>query len=407
MNYTEIYPELNKVFASLDTKTEFDGTEIHKFTFHSQNFGLLPGNLDYLCETHDVGFPSGKTFFKDIGVIEDSIHIQDYKVEENRSFHYYILKPCGLTDVSKVIFLFHGFNEKNWNKYLPWAKIISEKTQRAIVLFPIAFHMDRARASWSEKREMFRLSEKRKERFPNIIHSTLSNVAISMRLHSMPQRFIWSGLQTYFDVIQFIEECRKGEHPLINKDFKFDIFAYSIGGLLAEILKLSDHKGYFSESKVCLFCGGAVFNRLSPVSKFILDSEASVALYSYLVEHFESYLKKDSRIHHYIKENHIEGRVFHAMLDYKIMRDFREGLLKKMEKQFYAISLKKDFVVPSYEVINTLRGAFRDIDIKVDEFDFEYPYTHENPFPLSKQDAQLVNDTFNEVFGKISDFYLK
>jgi len=51
---------------------------------------------------------------------------------------------------------------------------------------------------------MFEMSLKRREKYPNIIHSTLSNVAISMRLHSMPQRFIWSGLQTYYDTIQFI-----------------------------------------------------------------------------------------------------------------------------------------------------------------------------------------------------------
>jgi len=31
-----------------------------------------------------------------------------------------------------------------------------------------------------------RLSEERRHRFPNIINSTMSNVAISMRLHSMP-----------------------------------------------------------------------------------------------------------------------------------------------------------------------------------------------------------------------------
>ena len=49
---------------------------------------------------------------------------------------------------------------------------------------------------------MFKLSEQRKARFPHIVDSSLSNVAISMRLHSMPQRFIWSGLQSYYDVIQ-------------------------------------------------------------------------------------------------------------------------------------------------------------------------------------------------------------
>jgi len=176
---------------------------------------------------------------------------------------------------------------------------------------------------------------------------------------------------------------------------------------LAEILKLSNHKNYFDQAKVCLFCSGAVFNRLSPVSKFILDSEANVALYSYLVEHFDSFLKKDPHLHHYIEEDHLEGKVFRAMLEYQKMRGFREGLLKKVEHQIYAISLKQDTVIPSFEVINTLQGAFRNIHIPVDEMDFEYEYTHENPFPLTKVDDALVEKNFQLVFDKVGDFLNK
>ena len=62
----------------------------------------------------------------------------------------------------------------------------------------------------------------------------------------------------------------------------YEVITYSIGCLLAEILKLANPKGYFTQSRLCLFCGGPVFDRLSPVSKFILDSEANVALYSYI-----------------------------------------------------------------------------------------------------------------------------
>ena len=103
----------------------------------------------------------------------------------------------------------------------------------------------------------------------------------------MSQRFIWSGLQTYYDAIQFIEDCKSGNNEFIDKDFSFNIFVYSIGGFLSQILLLTNYKNYFDNTKLCLFCGGAVFNRISPVSKFILDSEANVALYPYLVEHFD------------------------------------------------------------------------------------------------------------------------
>ncbi len=405
MEYTECYLKLKEVFPSFRSQLEFDNTVLYKFGFHSSSHDLLPGIQKYHCKTHNLTFNNIPSFLNDIGTIEEAIHIKDVDLEENKDFNYFILKSKNTDRVKKIIFLIHGFNEKNWGKYLPWGKAICERTQSAIVFFPIAFHMQRAPNQWTEKRKMFELSEKRKQLFPNIIHSTLSNVAISMRLHYMPQRFIWSGLQTYYDFIQLLEEWKNGKQELIDKDFSFDIFAYSIGGLLAEILKLSNYKNYFDEVRTCLFCSGAVFNRLSSVSKYILDSEANVALYSYLVEHFDSFLKKDAMLHHFIDEDHFEGKVFHSMLDYQKMRDFREELLRKAAKQIYSISLKKDLVIPPIEIINTLRGAYRDIDIITDEMDFDYKYTHENPFPINPAKTQKINETFTRVFDKVGEFF--
>lgn len=405
MNYTESYHKLREVFSSVESEKSFENFSIHKIGFQSVFFDLLPGNTKYRCEQHDVNFEVLSNYYNDVGTIQNDVHQEDFLVEENRNFDYYILSPQKADQIKKVIFLFHGFNEKNWNKYLTWGQAICERTGSAVVFFPIAFHMQRAPEHWSNPRKMYQLCEKRKKRFPNIIKSTLFNVAISMRLQSMPQRFIWSGLQTYYDVIQFVEECKRGDHSLIDQDATFDIFAFSIGGLLAEILKLSNHQNYFSDSKVCLFCSGTVFNRISPVSKFILDSEASVALYSYLVEHFNSFLKNDDHLRHYIKEQHFEGKIFHSMLEYQKMRDFREAQFKKVEDQIYAIPLKRDTVIPSFEVINTLQGAFRDIKIPVDEIDFDYEYIHENPFPVNRKDSQKVNKAFNRVFDKVGVFF--
>ncbi|MRT92820.1 DUF6051 family protein [Ancylomarina sp. 16SWW S1-10-2] len=381
-----------------------DEIELKEYKFESLAYKILPGVLDYHCTTHNKDFKHNPPFFTEVGTIEDNVHIKDICVEENRFFKYHIVKPKGINTSKKVIFLFHGFNEKDWNKYLPWANSICEGTGSSVVLFPTAFHMQRAPKHWSSKRDMYSLSEQRKQRYPNILQSTLSNVAISMRLHSMPQRFIWSGLQTYYDVLQLIEECKAGEHAYISKDFEFDFFAYSIGGFLAQTLKLTNHNNYFSNTKVCLFCSGATFNRLSPVSKFILDSETNVALYSFLVEHIDKILQKDDLLNHYMKE-HLEGKIFYSLLDYQKIRIFREGLLKKHENEIYAITLKKDSVIPSYEVINTLKGAYRDIDIKVDELDFDREYTHENPFPTSNVASKQIDEDLKFVFKKVCDFY--
>ncbi|GAB1451413.1 hypothetical protein MASR2M47_14690 [Draconibacterium sp.] len=380
-------------------------TELKEYDFESLSYKILPGVLDYHCAVHNRDLKYDTPFYTEVGTINNNVHIKDICVEENSFFKYQLIKPKHVKTTEKAIFFFHGFNEKDWEKYLPWANFICEGTGSSVILFPIAFHMQRAPKNWRGKREMYKLSEQRKKRYPNIVNSSLSNVAISMRLHSMPQRFIWSGLQTYYDVIQFIEECRKGHHHHIGKDFEFDIFAYSIGGFLAQILKLTNHKDYFKTSKVCLFCSGATFNRLSPVSKFILDSEANVALYSFLIEHFDKILQKDSLLNHYIKEDHLEGKIFYSMLDYQKMRDFREDLLKKYEKQIYAITLKKDTVIPSFEVINTLKGAYRDIDIKVDELDFNRAYTHEIPFSSNSKTSKQVEEDLEFVFNKVCDFY--
>lgn len=380
-------------------------TEIIEYKFESFSYNILPGSVDYQCVKHGRTFKNINPFFTDVGTIKDNVYVKDISVEDNRNFNYQIVKPAESKNTKKVIFLFHGFNEKDWSKYIPWAKTICKKTGSSVILFPIAFHMQRAPKDWSSKREMYKLSEERKKRYPNIVHSTLSNVAISMRLHSMPQRFIWSGLQTYYDVIQLIEECKEGKHSYINWDFEFDIFAYSIGGILAQTLKFSNHNNYFANSKLCLFCSGPTFNRLSPVSKFILDSEANVALYSFLVEHFDKFLQKDNMLNHYIQEEHLEGQIFHSMLDYQKGRTMREDFLKRYENYIYAITLKKDTVIPPFEVINALRGAYHDINIKIDEIDFDREYTHENPFPLSNKMKNQIDMEFEEVFRKVCDFY--
>lgn len=376
-----------------------------EFDFESLSSSILPGASRYFCSGHQIEIQQQFSFFNKAATLSENVHIGDADVRENRFFKYQVMYPEGMEAAHEVVLLLHGLNEKDWKKYQPWAEAICRGTGRAVVLFPIAFHMQRAPKNWSSKREMHQLSLQRKERHPYVVNSTLSNVAISMRLHAMPQRFIWSGLQTYYDVIQFIEECRGGNHPFISSDFTFDVFAFSIGGFLAQILKLSNYKNYFAQTKVCLFCSGFTMNRISPVSRFILDSEANVALYSFLVEHFDKILEKDNLLNHYINEDHIEGKVFYSMMEFQKMRAFREELFKKYEKQFYAITLKKDHVIPSFEVLNTLQGAFRDINIKVEELDFDRDYIHENPFPVDTKTAEQVQEDMKRVFAKVCDFY--
>jgi len=303
-----------------------------------------------------------------------------------------------------VIMMFHGFNEKTWTKYLPWAHHIAQKTGKSIIFFPIAFHMNRAPTVWSDAHEMYKICEQRKRRHPEIICSSLSNVAISTRLHNKPKRFIWSGLQTYYDVIDLVENFKAGKHPFIDKDASIDFCSYSIGTFLGQILMMTNKNGYFSNSRYATFCGGTVFNRLFPVSKFILDSEANVSLYSYVVEHIESHMKHDGIMGKYLNFPYEEGVNFRCMLNYKILTKYREEKFRAMKDQFYAVTLLQDEVVPPYEVMNTMQGSSRDIPIKVDVLDFPYKHIHEDPFPALTKIADEVDEQFRYTFDKISEF---
>lgn len=405
MLYNELYKLLKERVNYQDDCIAIDEeTTVCNETFESHYYDLLPGHETYTCTQHQLVLHESYCFRNAIGEVDEVLDIQDSKLEENRKFRYHIFKPVNESRSNELIFMFHGFNEKSWDKYLPWAHRLVKQTGKTVILFPIAFHMNRALNQWTDRRLMHKLSEERRKQFPNLLGSTLSNVAISTRLHSKPQRFIWSGLQTYFDVVQLVEQIKADEHKHVAPNASIDFFAYSIGGLLAEILMMTNPKGYFDQSKMCLFCGGAVFNRLSPVSKFILDSEANVALYSYVVEHIESHLKHDVLLGHFFNELHPEGIRFFSMLNYKSMRVLRENAFKQMSERIYAITLENDSVVPSYEVINTLQGIARDIPVKIEIMDFSYDYKHEDPFPAAKNQETEVDRMFTEVFNRISRF---
>ncbi|MFO7938280.1 MAG: DUF6051 family protein [Bacteroidales bacterium] len=405
MLYAQLYEAGSEALAGDKPLRNFGSLLLRKLHHTSTTACLLPGDSEYSCSAHQCTFESAAdNVIHQIGTQGTPLHVHDSHVEQNQAFPYYIVMPDKPGKARRVIFLFHGFNEKSWDKYLPWAYALSRSTGAAVVLFPIAFHMNRAPAEWSEKRAMFELSRQRRKQFPEVCGSSLSNVAISMRLHALPQRFVWSGLQSFYDVVDFIGACKAGTHPYIHPDFAYDIFAYSIGGMLAQILKMANPKNFFTHSKVALFCSGAVFNRLSPVSKFILDSEANVALYAFLVEHLDYHRKTDPRLAHYLSPLHPEGHVLHTMLSYQKMRGEREELLRQVASDIYAVGLKKDTVIPTFEMMNTLQGAFRDIPIPVDQLEFDYPYTHENPFPLAGVDGHTVDAAFVETFDKLGRF---
>ncbi len=401
MKYIDLHKHLKETVNYHDDVIEIDEKfEVRNFTFKSKYQSLLPGGSD---NTDDYEYPGADSEDIEPDIIQDLIHKTDAEIDENIKFRYHTIFPKGVKKTKNIIMMFHGFNEKYWHKYLPWAYHIAKYTDKAIVMFPIAFHMNRAPAMWSNTRAMYAVSEKRKELHPEILCSSLSNVAISSRLNTKPQRFIWSGLQTYYDVIDFVSDIKSGKHSSIESDATIDFFSYSIGTFLGEILMMTNHENYFSKSKYATFCGGAVFNRLSPVSKFILDSEANVALYSFVVEHLESHIKRDKKMGYFFTQKDV-GPNFASMLNYNTHTMEREELYRKMSDRFYGITLRQDKIIPFYEVMNTLQGSARDIPVKVEVLDYPYKYIHEDPFPSLEKIADEVDEQYRLTFDKIGEF---
>lgn len=140
MSYTKTYSALKELFNSSENKKKFDTIEMHDLEFQSLSCGILPGIESYKCDIHNVTMKEKFSFYTEIGTIDNNVHIKDIFVKENQSFNYQLIKPKGQEKVKRVVFLFHGFNEKDWSKYLPWAKSICDGTGSAVILFPIAFH---------------------------------------------------------------------------------------------------------------------------------------------------------------------------------------------------------------------------------------------------------------------------
>ncbi len=373
-------------------------------SFRSQHQWIVSGATDYRCPTHGVALTEPEPHVSGAGASARSLDVHDIQVSENHDFRYHVFLPASAPRVDEVIFLFHGLNEKYWHKYFPWAYHLAANTGKGVILFPIAFHMNRAPMAWSDRRLMHRVCAERRHAYPEVIGSTLSNAAISTRLQARPQRFIWSGLQSYYDVHQLIGEIAAGAHPQIDPWATYDFFAYSIGCLLAQILLMTDASGRLAKSRMCLFCGGAVLNHMSPVSRVILDSECNVALYSYAVEHLESHLRRNERLRHFLGDSHPEGLNLRSMLNYNVMRREREECFRQLGPRILAIALESDQVVPEYEVRNALQGAARDLPSHVEVLDLPYPHRHEDPFPMNAACRGAVDHAARQVLGLATDF---
>ncbi len=282
---------------------------------------------------------------------------------------------------------------------MPWAHDLAEITGKSVLLFPIAFHMNRSPEGWVKRQLMTPFVQERLSRIPVDKELSYVNVALSERLSIQPQRFFLSGYQAANDIIQLTDAIRNGDHPMFERGTQIDFFSYSIGVLLSQVLLIADREERFTRSKFLFFCGGSVFEGMHGISKYILDSNAFNRINEYYLDSQNSEQKNNSLISDLLNDTML-GKAYQAMLSYKQLGKLSLRLKKRMKKQVKVICLKKDKVIPTLSIMNTLHKT------DVEELDFDFEYTHESPFPVILGNKSTIVDRAFDVFIHKAALYL-
>jgi hypothetical protein len=327
--------------------------------------------------------------------------LPDQTISENERFDYQVFVPMGKSQSDAFILLLHGLNERNWDKYLIWAEYLALQTGKPVVLFPIAFHINRAPSCWCDPRSMKGVMEKRQHETGD--HRSLSfvNAALSERLSEEPSRFYSSGRQTINDLTKLAAEIKSGEHPLFATNTTADIFAYSIGSFLSEILLMANPQKLFTHSRLFVFCGGSIFSHMFGESRCIMDKTAYDRLFQYYCHEWTSIINRTLASGKMLQDEILTA--FNTMINPDTYRESRERFFLSCKHRIAGISLLKDKVMPWAGVEacmgNKLAGQCFEL------VDFPYEYTHEFPFPVSgKITDDSLNHSFLKVFQKAAAF---
>jgi hypothetical protein len=370
---------------------------------YTQTFNKLKSL--FTPESHKISIPDSDIKIHNIGfrsdLETDFMNEKDKLISENCSFSYPVFSPPDAAS-DRVILLLHGLNERSWVKYLAWADKLAELTDSYVILFPISFHINRSPASWKDPREMIQLLKDRNFSLGEIDMSSFANIAISNRLTEDPMRFLKSGYQTVEDIVKLASDIRNGVHPLVPKTNRINIFAYSIGAFLAEIIMIGNPDDIFASGKLFIFSGGSVFSNMKGASKLIMDRYAFDRVYNYYLNDFEKTLEGRSPLVSFLCSNPV-GMAFRSMIDLGRFRAFRENRLKKLRDQIRTITTAKDAIIPAGGVVATLSLSNDRENVRV--WDFPFSYSHETPFPVLNSPLSLkVDHWFEKVFAEAALF---
>jgi hypothetical protein len=326
-------------------------------------------------------------------------------ISENIRFRYPIIMHEGRKANQAIIYL-HGLNERSWQKHLAGAMYLAEKSGKAVILFPLSFHINRGLPEWTDVHKMSERLSKRIKEFSNITDASIANLALSERLTQHPQRFFVSGMQSTNDLIDLINSIQTGRHPLFDKNTGIDIFAYSISCMLLQSLLISDKAVILRNSRIVLFAGGSIFENIRGISRYIMDSVAFERIKNYYMELTIRRKRFSDQVQSWISENNY-GHSFLAMLKTNMMKKIREQAMNNFQDNLMILALRDDKVMP-IEGIKLAAGDRFTQNCNFKEFHFPYPYTHENPFPvLNRKIDQQVEQAFTSVYNTVLKFFAR
>ncbi len=381
MNYTDLHRQLVALFTFEKEYIKIPGSEVHI------------QNLEFQSNFQSVSLKNS--------IFQNEYSYEDSKIEENWHFKYPVFSASEKKN-NQAIILLHGLNERDWSKYLTWATYLAEQTKRTVILFPLAFHMNRGKKEWSDPRTMNWHVSLRKNNYKDIIQVSFANVALSNRLSEDPMRFYRGGLQSAHDLIKLLTQIKVGNYPLLEKNTQINFLGYSIGAFLTQIMFMADPGNLLKNSKAVLFCGGTTFNNMSGTSKLIMDNQAYKNLNEFYLNSFEKRSKNEKRKH---LKSPLQSVVqsFKAMIPIPSFSKQKEKSLSRLSKKISVIGLLKDQVIPVKYITDTLKGNPRKNHFQLHTIDFPYTYSHENPFPIfNHEKSALVDKSFEMVFSNIA-----
>jgi phosphoenolpyruvate synthase/pyruvate phosphate dikinase len=144
-----------------------------------------------------------------------------------------------------------------------------------------------------------------------------------------------------------------------------------------------------------------VFSDINGISRYIIDKHAFDQLRKY-------YLNEDTwrrqTLKSYIKRMNVKNvaRAFMAMLSPEYFSALRETVFTEFSDRLQVYALKDDEVFPEEHIMENFNSS----GVWVNRLDFPYHYSHETPFPISKNTevSMKVDKEFDSLFKEIGHF---